>query len=65
MIDFRSPRLQCDASGVGGWWAASPRVHPRFARASPAVKHGAPPLEAGLHEDNAYYLEEEILPLQV
>ena len=36
-----------------------------LARASPAVKHGAPPPEAGFYEDHAYYLEEEILPLQV
>ncbi|MBB3703514.1 hypothetical protein FHS60_002005 [Alloprevotella rava] len=35
-----------------------------LARASPTVKHSAPPPEAGLHEDNAYNLEEEKPPLQ-
>ena len=42
-----------------------PRVLPRSARASPAVKHGAPPPEAGFYEDHAYYLKDEIPPLQV
>ena len=39
-------RLQYDTADVGVLSAHYPRVHPRSARASPAVKHSALPPEA-------------------